>query len=119
MSRAGLPTIRDMLARVHLRLILFAVLLAAASLTLSGGLVIRNYAQRNLDLVARTVAYTVEPAVVFGDKQAFVEGIGSVAGGGGVQLVEVRDASGQVLAQWENPRAGLPGWLLQAGNRLL
>lgn len=119
MSKAGLPSIRDMLARVHLRLILFAVLLAAASLTLSGGLVIRNYAQRNLDLVARTVAYTVEPAVVFGDKQAIVEGIGSVAGGGGVQLVEVRDASGQVLAQWENPRAGLPGWLLQAGNRLL
>jgi len=119
MSKPGLPTIRDMLARVHLRLILFAVLLAAASLTLSGGLVIRNYATRNLDLVARTVAYTVEPAVVFGDKQAIVEGIASVADGGGVQQVEVRDAAGQVLARWSNPRAGLPDWMLEAGNRLL
>lgn len=119
MSSERLPTIRDMLARVHLRLILFAVLLAAASLTLSGGLVIRNYAQRNLDLVARTVAYTVEPAVVFDDRQAIVDGIASVADGGGVQQVEVFDPAGRVLARWNNPRAGLPAWVLQAGNRLL
>ncbi|NBW76868.1 MAG: HAMP domain-containing protein [Sphingomonadaceae bacterium] len=119
MSTPPLPTIREMLARVHLRLILFAVLLAAASMTLSGGLVIRNYATRNLDLIARTVAYTVEPAVVFGDRQAIVEGIGSVAGGGGVQQVEVRDASGRILARWNNPQVGLPDWVLQAGNEWL
>ena len=48
----------------HLDCNAFAVALAAASLVVSGGIVIRNYAQRNLDLVARTVSYTVEPAVV-------------------------------------------------------
>ena len=53
---SGLPTLRDLLARVHLRLILFAVVLAAASLMVSGVLVIRNYAQRNLELIARTTA---------------------------------------------------------------
>lgn len=119
MSTARLLTIREMLGRVHLRLILFAVLLAAASLTLSGGLVIRSYAQRNLDLVARTVAYTVEPAVVFDDRQAILDGIASVADSGGVRQVEVRDPAGRVLATWTNPRAGLPDWLLAAGNRLL
>lgn len=119
MSAARLLTIREMLGRVHLRLILFAVLLAAASLTLSGGLVIRSYAQRNLDLVARTVAYTVEPAVVFDDRQAILDGIASVADSGGVRQVEVRDPAGRVLATWTNPRAGLPDWLLATGNRLL
>ena len=52
MTSGRIITIRHLLARVHLRLILFAVLLAAASLTVSGGLVIRNYVQQNLDLLA-------------------------------------------------------------------
>lgn len=119
MSRPPLPTIRTVLSRVHFRLVLFAVLLAAASLTLSGGLVIRSYAQRNLDLVARTVAYTVEPAVVFDDRQAIVDGIASVADARGVQQVEVRDLAGHMVAHWQNPKAGLPDWLLQLANDLL
>lgn len=119
MTQRPLPTIRDVLGRVHLRLILFAVLLAAASLMLSGGLVIRTYAQRNLDLVARTVAYTVEPAVVFGNHEAIVKGIDSVAAGGAVRLVEVRNHAGHILAHWQNPNRELPDWLLQQGNDLL
>ncbi|HEX4847354.1 MAG TPA: diguanylate cyclase [Novosphingobium sp.] len=119
MSAVRLPTIREMLGRVHLRLILFAVLLAAASLMLSGGLVIRSYAQRNLDLVARTVAYTVEPAVVFDDRQAIVDGIVSVSDGGMASQVEVFDPAGRLIAHWQNPRVSLPQWLLQSGNELL
>ncbi len=119
MSSSHLPTIRQVLARVHLKLILFAVLLAATSVTFSGGLVIRNYAQRNLDLVARNVAYTVEPAVVFGDRQAIMAGIASVAGGGGVQQVEVLDRAGQILSRWHNPQAVGPDWLMRASSWLL
>lgn len=119
MSTTSRPTIREMLGRVHLRLILFAVMLAAASLTLSGGLVIRSHAQRNLDLMARTVAYTVEPALVFDDRPAIIEGIGSVAASGGVRQVEVRDAQGHVIANWTNARRGLPAWIVDGGNQLL
>ena len=111
-----LPTLRDMLARAHLRLIMFAVLLATASLVLSGGLVIRNYAQRNLELVGRTVAYTVEPAVLFGDREAIRQGIVSVAAGRGVERVEVRDGSGQLLAEWQNPQQGMVPTLSRAAN---
>ena len=50
-----LPTLRDLLARAHLRLILFAVALATASLVLSGVMVIRSYAQRNLELVESVI----------------------------------------------------------------
>lgn len=119
MNQAKRLTVRDMLGRVHLRLILFAVLLSAASLVLSGGLVIRSYAQRNLELVARTVAYTVQPAVVLGDQQGIAQAIASVAAGGGVRQVEVLDQAGQVRAHWHNQERGLPEWLLQASGRLL
>ncbi len=119
MSDLHIPTLREIMVRVHLRVILFAVLLAAASLAISGGLVIRNYAQRNLDLVARTLAYTVEPAVMFDDHRAIMEGIASVASGGNVQQVEVFDQAGRLLARWENPHMTLPEWLLNAADRLL
>lgn len=105
-AEENLPTLRDLLARAHLRLILFAVALAAASLVLSGVMVIRTYAQRNLELVARTVAYTVEPAVIFEDKDAIREGITSVAAARGVDRVEVRDRQGVMLAEWQNPHSG-------------
>ena len=114
-----LPSLRQLLARVHLRLILFAVTLAAASLMVSGVLVIRNYARQNLNLIARTVAYTVEPAMVFEDRQAINDGMVSVAAIGSVDTVEVRDPSGRVLATWRNPHGLLRGMLVNAVNQLI
>lgn len=113
-----LPTLRDLLARAHLRLILFAILLAAVSLVMSGGLMIRNYAQRNLELVARTVAYTVEPAVVFQDQAAIRDGIISVAAGRGVERVEVRDPAGRLLVEWRNPATGALAATSRSANAL-
>jgi diguanylate cyclase (GGDEF)-like protein len=115
---ARLPTLRDLLARAHLRLILFTILLAALSLVLSGGLVIRNYAERNLELVARTVAYTVEPAVIFEDREAIREGVTSVAAGRGIERVEVRDAQGSLLSEWHSTEGGALAALSRAANRL-
>lgn len=103
----ALPTLRQILARVHLRLILFAVVLAALSLLVSGMIVIRNYAARNLELIAHTVAYTVEPAVVFGDRQAVTDGLLSVGAVRGVDCAAVRDPAGQLIAQWKHPHADL------------
>ena len=114
-----LPTLRDLLAKVHLRLILFAVALATASLLVSGVLVIRGYAQRNLDLIAHTVAYTVEPAVVFGDPDAVREGMVTVGAVGGVDRVEVSDASGQLLAHWEHPHSDFHSYVESLTNRIL
>ena len=114
-----LPSLRQLLARVHLRLILFAVTLAAASLMVSGVLVIRNYAQQNLNLIAKTVAYTVEPAVLFEDRQAIADGMVSVAAIGSVDTVEVRDPQGGVLAVWRNPHGLLRGVLVNGANQLI
>lgn len=116
---APLPTLRHILGRVHLRLILFAVALAAVSLLFSGIMVIRGYAQRNLELIAHTVAYTVEPAVVFGDVHAIRQGVDSVVGDAGVDRVEVRDPAGKLLVRWNHPSAGLRNWAEQTANRVL
>lgn len=116
---AALPTLAQILGRVHLRLILFAVALAAASLVVSGGIVIRNYAQRNLDLLARTVSYTVEPAVVFGDQGAIREGVVSVAAVSGVDSVEVRDPAGRVLARWQHSHADFHSPITHAANGVI
>jgi len=98
-----LPTIRETLARVHLRLVLLAVLLSGVMLMLSGLFTIRDYFERNLALVARTVSYAVEPAIVFGDAEAMRDGIGSVAQLHDVRLVELRDAEGRLLGRWAPP----------------
>lgn len=114
----ALPNLRQLLARVHLRLILFAVALAAASMVVSGVIVIRNHASRNLELIARTVAYTVEPAVVFEDRQAIREAIVPVVSVAGVGRVEVRDAAGQVLAQWDPEELGYRSVIARTADRM-
>jgi len=61
---------RHILEQAHVRLVIFAVALLGLTLILSGYAVIQTYAKRNLDLTARTIAYSVEPAIVFGDIDA-------------------------------------------------
>ena len=117
--RSSLPTLRQLLAGVHMRLILFTVALATASLLLSGMIVIRNYAARNLNLTARTVAYTIEPAVVFKDRAAVLEGIVSVAAVGGVDRVEVREPGGAMLAEWNHPHGDFHSHFEDAAKAVL
>lgn len=114
-----LPTLRQLLARVHLRLILFTVALATASLLVSGLIVIRNYAHRNLELIAHTVAYTVEPAVIFGDPQAVREGVLSVGAVTGVDRVEVIDPTGKATAAWDHPHQDFHSYFEDAANRFI
>ncbi|WP_223177807.1 diguanylate cyclase [Sphingobium sp. KCTC 72723] len=102
-----MPSLRQILARVHMRLILFAVLMAGATLMVAGVVVMRGYAERNLALVARTVGYTIEPALLFDDMAAAQDGIAMVAGGQGVRMVEVHDDSGQLIIRWTRPDAGM------------
>ncbi len=117
--QGNLPTLRQLLARGHLRLILFAVILASAFMAIGGILLARGYVQRNLDLVARTVSYTVEPALVFGDKQALEESIASVVRQKDVDRVEVVADDGGLLGQWERGPGGFAAGLEDAANGLV
>ncbi|WP_183143927.1 CHASE sensor domain-containing protein, partial [Pseudomonas marginalis] len=101
------PTLRSVIGRGHLILALVAVTLASVSLTLLGVLALRVYAEHNLHLIARSINYTVEAAVVFNDSAAATEALSLIASTEEVAQAEVFDANGKLLAQWIRPDTGL------------
>ena len=101
------PTLRSVIGRGHLILALVAVTLASVSLTLLGVLALRVYAEHNLHLIARSINYTVEAAVVFNDSAAATEALSLIASTEEVARAEVFDANGKLLAQWVRPDTGM------------
>ncbi|WP_348749831.1 diguanylate cyclase domain-containing protein [Pseudomonas rhodesiae] len=101
------PTLRSVIGRGHLILALVAVTLASVSLTLLGVLALRVYAEHNLHLIARSITYTVEAAVVFNDRAAATEALSLIASTEEVADADVFDANGKLLAHWARPETGM------------
>jgi len=101
------PTLRSVLGRGHLSVALVAVAMASVSLTLLGVLALRVYADHNLHLIARSINYTVEAAVVFNDSAAATEALAVIASEEEVAQAEVFNADGKRLAHWERPETGM------------
>jgi hypothetical protein len=78
-KRGARPTLRSVIGRGHLTVALVGVAMASVSLTLLGVLALRVYADHNLHLIARSINYTVEAAVVFNDKSAATEALALIA----------------------------------------
>jgi diguanylate cyclase (GGDEF)-like protein len=106
-ERKGLPTLRRVLSRMHLRVTLFAVAMAGLLLLVTGAAVMRGYAQRNLVLIAQSASYSVEPAVVFEDREAIAEALRPFAGTEGVSGLVVARTDGRVIARWSRPGTGI------------
>lgn len=101
------PTLGSVIGRGHLIVALVAVAMASVSLTLLGVLALRVYADHNLHLIARSISYTVEAAVVFNDKAAATEALAIIAATEEVADARVLDAQGQLIAQWQRAETGL------------
>jgi diguanylate cyclase len=101
--RAPRPTLQSVLRRAHLRLAFVAVTMAAVSLILVAVIALRAYAGNNLNLLARSLGYTVEAALVFGDRIAAAEAIGLIANKEDVAEVIVTDGKGRRFAAWRSP----------------
>ncbi|MCK9799203.1 diguanylate cyclase [Pseudomonas sp. MAFF 302030] len=101
-------TLRSVIGRGHLIVALLAILMASLSLTLLGVLALRVYADHNLHLIARSINYTVEAAVVFNDRAAATEALALIASTEEVADAQVLDKNGQLLASWKRPESG---WL--------
>jgi len=101
------PSLRSVIGRGHLILALVAVTLASVSLTLLGMLALRVYAEHNLHLIARSITYTVEAAVVFNDRAAATEALSLIASTEEVADADVFDANGKLLAHWARPETGM------------
>ncbi|WP_077048018.1 diguanylate cyclase domain-containing protein [Pseudomonas sp. KK4] len=101
------PTLRSVIGRGHLTVALVGVIMASVSLTLLGILALRVYADHNLHLIARSIDYTVQAAVVFNDKAAANEALALIASTEEVADAQVLNAKGQLLARWQRPETGL------------
>ncbi|OJA79305.1 diguanylate cyclase [Burkholderia ubonensis] len=102
-SRISRPTLQSVLRRAHLRLAFVAVAMAAVSLIVVAVIALRAYAGNNLNLLARSLGYTVEAALVFGDRVAAAEAIALIASDEDVAQVVVTDGKGQPFATWQLP----------------
>lgn len=102
------PTLGSVIGRGHLIVALVGVAMASVSLTLLGVLALRVYADHNLHLIARSINYTVEAAVVFNDKAAATEALALIASTEEVADAQVMDEQGELLARWQRPETG---WL--------
>jgi len=100
-------TLRSVIGRGHLVVALVALAMASVSLTLLGVLALRVYADHNLHLIARSINYTVEAAVVFNDKAAATEALALIASTEEVADAQVLDSHGRLLARWQRPETGL------------
>ncbi len=97
------PTLYSALRRIHLGVALLAVCTAGLSLTALGLTALRVYADHNLRLVARSIAYTLEAPVVFHDKAATGETLALIAESEDVSRATVVDLDNRVLADWQRP----------------
>ncbi|MGW7772846.1 diguanylate cyclase domain-containing protein [Pseudomonas machongensis] len=106
-KRRKRPTLRSVLGRGHLGVALIAVGLVGVSLTVLGVAALRVYANHNLHLIARSISYTVEAAVVFDDSGAASEALAVIAATEEVADAKVFDSQGELLAHWQRDDTGL------------
>ena len=115
---AQAPSIETVIARGYLRMVLLAVGLCALALTIIGGYLIRGYADQTLELAARTVSYSVEPALVFGDATGVQDALRSVGSMDAVRKIEVYSLDGRAMGQWETGSASVSGSLYPMVDKL-
>jgi len=118
-SSDGGRKLESVLHRAHFKVALIAVALAALSLTVVGLLALRAYSSHNLLLLARSISYTVEAAVVFKDAEAALESVRLIAEPEEVLSVRITDRQGAELVNWENTQTGLQRRIEQLISRIL
>jgi diguanylate cyclase (GGDEF)-like protein len=99
-SKPSRTTLLQTLRRAHVRVATISMAAVVLALSLSAFASLRSYAGHNLQLIARTIAYTVEAGVVFRDKAAVREQVFAIARREGLTSAELTDASGKVLASY-------------------
>ncbi|MFB2872446.1 diguanylate cyclase domain-containing protein [Aeromonas jandaei] len=110
-------TLRQSLGRTHLVTAFTSACVAGILLTLTALLVMRFYADHNLELVARAISYTTEAAVVFQDEEAAGEALRAIAEREEVAEARIYLPDGKLLTSWSRtmntPIAELEGYLAQ------
>lgn len=108
LPRAGRkqPSLHSALRSAHVRVALIAVSLAGVALTLLSAVALHVYAKHNLNLIARSMAYTVEAAVVFRDDRATAEALAQITASEPLAQASVYDNNDNLLASWTRSADG-------------
>ncbi len=99
-SMSNKASLHDVIRRAHLRMAWVSISLAGVLLLFVGLGVLRLYVSDNLQLVARSLAYTVEASLVFGDREEAGRVLEQMLRGEGVSHARVLDAQGELFVQW-------------------
>ena len=91
------------MSRTHLGVALAAVFMAGLTVTVVCLWTLSAYAENNLNLISRSIAYTVEAAVVFNDSIAAEEVLQVIASVEEVSSATVYNQQGMRLARWARP----------------
>lgn len=113
------PSLRRLLHNAHLRVALLAMGLTSLSLTLVSLLALSTYASHNLQLIARSLAYTLEAAVVFNDRAAVRDALEQICKTEEIAQVTVFDKDGALLASLGAPNSTVLNSAEQSIARLL
>ena len=108
-SNSPAPALAAVLHAANMRVALIAMLLVGASIFVVGLVVLRVYMVDNLNLSARAVAYAVEAAVVFDDREAAGEALSLMIENRPIAAAYVIDRDGDEIARWRQPAGG--AWL--------
>ncbi|HET9207335.1 MAG TPA: CHASE sensor domain-containing protein [Burkholderiaceae bacterium] len=105
------------LRRAHVRLGLTAIIAAAAMLTLLSVLTLHTHVERNLALIARSIAYASEAAVMFDDSEAAREAVKAIADAEGLLAASITRPDGSRLATYQRePNRGVAETLSEFGS---
>ena len=105
------------LRRAHVRLGLTAIIAAAAMLTLLSVLTLHTHVERNLALIARSVAYASEAAVMFDDSEAARDAVKVIADAEGLLAANIARPDGSRLATYQRePNRGAAETLSEFGS---
>lgn len=96
------------LQHAHFRVATIVMLAVGFALTLAALVALRSAADHNLQLVARSIAYTTEAAVVFRDTIAIQESLGLIARQESLAGAQIVDTHGTLLGRYIRPTDSWP-----------
>jgi diguanylate cyclase (GGDEF)-like protein len=100
-SISSRPTFKRTLRRISITSVLITMLTAWMLLSVASMLTLKQYAQKNLELLSATVSQSLEAAVVFRDGAAAHETLASLGKQGQFTAAQILDAGGIELTHWK------------------
>lgn len=100
-SISSRPTFKRTLRRISITSVVITMMLAWLLLSVTSMLTLKQYAQKNLELLSATVSHSLEAAVVFHDSAAAHETLAVLGKQGQFTEAQVLDTNGNEIAHWQ------------------